>query len=205
MNYLAHLFLAEDRPESIIGNLLGDFLQGVSKEQYSIAIQQGIELHRKVDAYTDSHPIVKEAKQLISVVRRRFAGILIDVFYDHFLARDWQNYSSVTLDDFSQKVYAILSQHQSILPDRLKYALPQMLQQDWLNNYQYVSGIELTLNRMAHRVNRQGQILASGIEELTAHYQELDRSFQAFFPELVGYVKTTRSHLKYPDRMEVGK
>ncbi|OWY66529.1 ACP phosphodiesterase [cyanobacterium TDX16] len=205
MNYLAHLFLADDRPESIIGNLLGDFLQGISKDRYSIAIQQGIELHRKVDAYTDSHLIVKEAKQLVSASRRKFAGILLDVFYDHFLARYWQNYSSVTLDEFSQKVYVILSQNQSILPDRLKRALPQMIQQDWLNKYQYISGIEVTLNRMAHRVSRQGEILASGIEELTAHYQELDRSFQSFFPELIGYVKTTRSHLKYPDRMEVGK
>lgn len=205
MNYLAHLFLADSTPESIIGNLLGDFLQGISQEQYSIAIQQGIELHRKVDAYTDSHPTFKEAKQLISVSRRRFAGILVDIFYDHFLARNWQNYSSITLDNFSQKVYAILSQHQVILPDRLQRALPHMIQQDWLNKYQYISGIELTLNRMACRVNRQGEILASGIEELTAHYQELDRSFQSFFPELVRYVKTTRSHLKYPDRMEVGK
>jgi len=189
MNYLAHLFLADNTPESLIGNLLGDFLKGVNKERYSIAIQQGIELHRKVDAYTDSHPIVKEAKKLVSVTRRRFAGILVDVFYDHFLARYWQNYSSLTLDDFSQKVYAILSQHQSILPDRLRCALPQMIQQDWLNKYQYISGIEVTLNCMARRANKQGHILAGGVEELKAHYQELDGSFQAFFPELVRYAK----------------
>ncbi len=192
MNYLAHLFLADPTPESLIGNLLGDFLKGIDKEQYSIAIQQGIALHRKVDVYTDSHPIVKEAKQLISVARRRFSGILIDIFYDHFLAKYWGNYSLVTLDRFSQKVYAVLSQHQLILPDRLRIAVPQMIQQDWLNKYQYMSGIELTLNRMAVRVRNKGYVLAGGIEELRSSYQELDWSFQKFFPELIEYVRLQR-------------
>jgi acyl carrier protein phosphodiesterase len=192
MNYLAHLFLADPTPESLIGNLLGDFLKGVDKEQYSIAIQQGILLHRKVDAYTDSHPIVRKAKQLVSVARRRFSGILIDIFYDHFLAKNWEIYSSVTLNDFSQKVYAVLLQHQMILPDRLRVAVPQMIQQDWLNKYQYMSGIELTLDCMAHRVRNKGYVLAGGIEELRASYQELDWSFQAFFPELIEYVKLQR-------------
>jgi acyl carrier protein phosphodiesterase len=192
MNYLAHLFLAEPTPESLIGNLLGDFLKGVDKEQYSIAIRQGIELHRKVDAYTDSHPVVRESKQLISVARRRFAGILLDIFYDHFLAKYWGAYSSITLSDFNQKVYAILSQYQLILPDRLRVALPQMIQQDWLNQYQYISGIELTLNRMAVRVSHKGYVLAGGIEELKSSYQELDWSFQTFFPELIEYVRLQR-------------
>ena len=192
MNYLAHLFLAEHTPESLLGNLLGDFLQGISKDRYSIAIQQGILLHRKVDAYTDSHPIVRETKQLVSVARRRFSGILVDIFYDHFLAKYWGKYSSVSLNSFSQKVYVTLTQHQLILPDRLRQALLQMIQQDWLNKYQYMSGIELTLNRMAHRVKKQGQILTGGIEELRSSYQELEWSFQTFFPELIEYVKLQR-------------
>lgn len=87
MNYLAHLFLADDTPESLLGNLLGDFMKGVVKEQFSNSIQQGIELHRKIDSYTDSHPVVRNAKHLISLERRRYAGVLLDVFYDHFLAK----------------------------------------------------------------------------------------------------------------------
>lgn len=108
MNYLAHLFLAKDTPESILGNLLGDFAKGEAKKQYSTAIQQGIELHQQVDIYTDTHRIVREAKRPISLERKRYAGILIDVFYDHFLAKHWMKYSSIPLQYFTQKVYTLL-------------------------------------------------------------------------------------------------
>lgn len=189
MNYLAHLFLADDTPESLLGNLLGDFMKGVVKEQFSNSIQQGIELHRKIDSYTDSHPVVRNAKHLISLERRRYAGVLLDVFYDHFLAKYWTNYSSITLQDFSQKVYNILWENQSILPDKLRLAVPKIIEQDWLNSYQEISGIELALNRLAHRA-KKGNALAGGVEDLNAHYQEIDYSFKNFFPDLIIYVKS---------------
>jgi acyl carrier protein phosphodiesterase len=189
VNYLAHLFLADDTPESLIGNLLGDFLKGLDREQYSISIQQGIKLHLKVDAYTDSHQIVREAKQLISLKRRRYAGVLIDVFYDHFLAKHWTNYSSIKLKSFTQRVYAVLWQNQLILPDRIRKFLPRMIEQDWLVSYQEMSGTEHALNRLAQRA-KNGNVFAGSVEELKAHYQELDLSFQIFFPELVNYVKS---------------
>ncbi len=189
MNYLAHLFLADDTPESLLGNLLGDFMKGAVKEQFSNSIQQGIELHRKIDSYTDSHPVVRNAKHLISLERRRYAGVLLDVFYDHFLAKYWMNYSSITLKDFSKKVYNILWQNQSILPDKLRLAVPKIIEQDWLNSYQEISGIELALNRLARRA-KNGNALAEGIEELNAHYQEIDYSFKNFFPDLIIYVKS---------------
>ena len=189
MNYLAHLFLAEDTPESLIGNLLGDFMKGVVKEQFSNSIQQGIELHRKIDSYTDSHPVVRNAKHLISLERRRYAGVLLDVFYDHFIAKYWMNYSSITLKDFSKKVYNILWENQLILPERLRLAVPKIIEQDWLNSYQEISGIELAVNRLARRA-KNGNVLAGGVEELKAHYQEIDYSFQNFFPDLVIYVKS---------------
>lgn len=193
MNYLAHLFLADDTPESLIGNLLGDFMKGAVKEQFSNSIQQGIELHRKVDLYTDSHPVVRQTKQLISVTRRRYAGVLLDVFYDHFLAKYWTNYSSITLKDFSKKVYNILWENQSILPERLRQAVPQIIQQDWLNSYQETSGIDLAVNRLAQRA-KKGNPLFCGVEELKTHYQEIDYSFKTFFPDLVIYVKSQTSN-----------
>jgi acyl carrier protein phosphodiesterase len=189
MNYLAHLFLADDTPESLLGNLLGDFMKGVVKEQFSNSIQQGIELHRKIDSYTDSHPVVRNAKHLISLERRRYAGVLLDVFYDHFLAKYWRNYSSITLKDFSQKVYNILWENQSILPDKLRLAVPKIIEQDWFNSYQEISGIELALNRLARRA-KKGNALAGGVEDLKAHYQEIDYSFKNFFPDLIIYVKS---------------
>lgn len=188
VNYLAHLYLAKDNPESLIGNLLGDFLKGVDQKQFSVDIQQGIELHYKIDAYTDSHPMFREAKRLISPERRRYAGVLIDVFYDHFLAKDWKNYSSMTLKSFSQKVYVVLWQNQLILPDKLRQALPNMIEQDWLVSYQDIGGIEHALNRLAQRA-KKGSLLIGSVEELKAHYGELYLSFQIFFPELVSYVR----------------
>ncbi len=192
MNYLAHLYLANDTPESLIGNLLGDFLKGVDKKQYSIYIQQGIELHYKIDAYTDSHPIFREAKRLISTERRKYAGVLIDVFYDHFLAKHWTSYSSMSLKGFSQKVYAVLWNNQSLLPDTIRKVLPHMIEQDWLVSYQEIGGIEHALNRLAQRA-KKGNLLIGSVEELKAHYEELYLSFKIFFPELVSYVKEQSS------------
>ena len=164
-------------------------MKGVVKEQFSSSIQQGIELHRKIDSYTDSHPVVRNAKHLISLERRRYAGVLLDVFYDHFIAKYWMNYSSITLKDFSKKVYNILWENQLILPERLRLAVPKIIEQDWLNSYQEISGIELAVNRLARRA-KNGNVLAGGVEELKAHYQEIDYSFQNFFPDLVIYVKS---------------
>lgn len=191
MNYLAHLFLADDTPESLIGNLLGDFVKGSAKNQYSHFIQEGIELHRKVDSYTDSHQIVRNTKQIVSLPRRRYAGILIDMFYDHFLATHWQDYNQTTLKSFTQRVYAILLQHQTILPDKLRKILPLIVGQDLLGSYQEIDGIEQALKRIAPRL-RNGEIFASGIEELQAHYKEFDISFQVFFPDLIRYVRAQK-------------
>ena len=188
MNYLAHLFLAEDTPESILGNLLGDFAKGAAKEQYSTAIQHGIELHRKVDNYTDTHPIVREAKRSISSERKRYAGILIDVFYDHFLAKHWMKYSSIPLQYFTQKVYTLLLQQQNVLPDTLRQILPTMIQQDWLTSYQQISGVEAAIARIARRLKR-GEPLVNGVEELKVHYQEFELGFEIFFPELISSVE----------------
>src|SRR6476469_1163611 len=109
MNYLAHLYLADNSPESILGNLLGDFVKcQAAFNIYPIAIKKGIQLHRQVDAYTDSHAVVRESKKLISNINKRYAGIIIDVFYDHFLAKNWLTYSSIPLNEFAANVYAIL-------------------------------------------------------------------------------------------------
>src|SRR6476661_6124760 len=117
MNYLAHLFLSEGTPESLIGNLLGDFVKGTPVNLYPEEIRKGIDLHRKVDSYTDSHAIVRSSKSLVCADRRRFAGVLIDVFYDHFLAKNWLEYSEIPLRDFSRHVYKILQDNRDILPE----------------------------------------------------------------------------------------
>lgn len=191
MNYLAHLYLADDSPESIVGNLLGDFLKGHGTENYCDEIKKGIRLHKKVDTYTDLHPIVRESKRLISPVNRRYAGILVDVFYDHFLAKNWLKYSSVSLHSFTVKVYDILQSYQAILPDSLKRGLPHIIKRNLLMSYAEVSGISFALQRLSLRLKRENN-LGRAVEELTANYECLEFNFGLFFPELIDYVKTLR-------------
>lgn len=188
MNYLAHLFLSEGTPESLIGNLLGDFVKGTAVNLYPEEIRKGIDLHRKVDSYTDSHPIVRSSKSLVFADRRRFAGVLIDVFYDHFLAKNWREYSEIPLRDFSRGVYKILQDSRDILPESLKQVIPIIIARDLLCSYQEIGGIDIALNRMSLRIKRTNN-LAGGVEDLTANYQQLESDFRAFFPELINYAK----------------
>jgi acyl carrier protein phosphodiesterase len=192
MNYLAHLFLADPTPELLIGNLLGDFRTGVPLDRYSPLIRQGIEDHLKIDAFTDSHSIVRADKQRFSPPQRRFAGIVLDVLYDHYLAKHWQLYSPVALSDFSQGVYQVLRQHQAILPIKLQQALPEMIQHNWLCSYADLGTIEYVLTRMAKRFKRPTPIAASYSEILT-HYHVFEQGFLAFFPDLIAHTQTSRS------------
>ena len=191
MNYLAHLYLADESPESLLGNLMGDFVKGSLGNRYSQEIRQGIITHRKVDAYTDSHPIVLSSKRLVSVERRRFSGIIVDVCYDHFLARHWLDYSNVELSDFIVRVYAYLQhrlQYQEILPDKLQSVIPQMIDEDWLGSYQYIAGIDAVFNRIAKRLSKKnGYRLTGAVEDLVLNYDNLENDFLTFFPDLINY------------------
>ncbi|MEA5597676.1 ACP phosphodiesterase [Rivularia sp. UHCC 0363] len=191
MNYLAHLFLSEGTTESLIGNLLGDFVKG-SIDIYSQGIIKGIYLHRKIDTYTDSHPVFRSSKRLISVNRSRFSGIMIDVFYDHFLAKSWLDYSSISLSDFTNNVYQVLQQSKSILPERLKRILPDMITYDWLGSYKENSTIDQAINEISRRIKRKNN-LSGGVEELFLNYQQLQTDFSKFFPELIDYTLTVSS------------
>jgi acyl carrier protein phosphodiesterase len=187
MNYLAHLFLAEPTPEALIGNLLGDFRTGVALDCYPIAIRRGIETHLRIDAFTDGHGVVKASKQYFSPPLRRFAGIILDILYDHYLAKHWQTYSNVSLPDFSRHIYQLLSTHRELLPIKLQHALPDMIANDWLCSYVELAGLQYTLERTARRFKRSTPI-AQGYDEILEHYDALEQGFQRFFPELVMYV-----------------
>src|ERR1051325_97312 len=192
MNYLAHLFLAEDDPESLLGNLLGDFVKGAKKDDYPDSIRRGIELHRKVDRYTDGHSVVRSSLRLISPSRRRYAGVLVDIFYDHLLAKNWQAYSPIPLANFSQKVYRVLEDDREVLPERLQNMLPYLIGEDWLTSYRGTAAVDRALNRIAKRFaarfNRENT-LSNAVEELEANYEQLGNDFHRFFPDLIEYVK----------------
>ncbi|WP_414619505.1 ACP phosphodiesterase [Calothrix sp. CCY 0018] len=192
MNYLAHLLLSDGTAESLIGNLLGDFVKGSIENIYPHEIIKGIYLHRKIDCFTDSHPIFRSSKRLISLNRRKFSGMMIDVFYDHFLAKNWSNYSSTSLADFTNHVYQVLQENKNILPERLNSILPDMIAYDWLASYRETSTINRAINGLSRRIKSKNN-LVGGVEELFLNYQQLQTDFSIFFPELIDYTLTVNS------------
>jgi acyl carrier protein phosphodiesterase len=193
MNYLAHLYLSEDSEESIFGSIVADFVKGPLVDQYPRGILTAINTHRKVDAFTDAHEMVLNSRKLFSSKRRRFAGIIIDVVFDHFLAKNWSAYSKMELDTFISKSYSILKTYRKLLPGDLKFAVPKMIEEDWLGSYRYLDAIGVTLDRISKRMERRfnrGNNMHGAIEEVKSSYDELEANFESFFPQLISYVES---------------
>ena len=197
MNWLAHLLLAEPNPEARLGNLLGDLVKGKQRQTLNVNLQRGLECHQAIDIFTDKHPTVKCSKQRIDPEYRRFAGILIDVFYDYILATNWQDYSNIPLTEFTSIVYTSWSDHLSNLPLYPQGVIRRLIAEDWLSSYSTLEGIELTLARISYRLNRRSKRnydLTPTIAQLTYNYLLLEQDFQQFFPQLQLYVDDWHSN-----------
>ena len=187
MNWLAHLRLSPADPLLRLGNLCGDFVRGTDPATLHPDLQRGIAQHRAIDRFVDAHPIVRTSRERLDPGARRFAGVLVDVFYDHFLARDWHRHGDGgPLAAFAAGVHDDLERHRTLLPPRLVSALPWLKAQGWLAGYAQVDGIDAVVRRMAGRLSRPSP-LADGAAELRAHYDALDIDFAAFWPELVAF------------------
>jgi acyl carrier protein phosphodiesterase len=206
MNYLAHAFLSRSSPELLIGGLLGDFVKGALGERYPPDVRAGILLHRAIDRYTDAHATVRASCARISPARRRFAAILVDVFYDHFLARHWLRYSEQPLADFTRQVYATLLPELASYPDRLQHILPRMAAEDWLASYVEIESVDAALHGIARRFQRylRATVLADGVLELLDNYLALEQHFLAFFPELLDFVEAELHNLHAPTLRQFG-
>lgn len=190
MNYLAHLRLAPDEPLLRLGNLLGDFARGVDVAALPEPLRRGIAQHRAIDRFTDAHPVFRRSRQRLPPALRRFGGVLVDVYYDHFLARHWSRFGDGRgLEDFTQAVYGELQQHDAWLPPQLQQAAPLMRRQDWLAGYRELANIDVTLQRMSRRLRRDNP-LGQGGEELRRHYDGLQDDFVAFFPDALAHAQT---------------
>ncbi len=190
MNYLAHLLLADDSDASRIGNLLGDFTRGAITDlehQFPAEVIRGIRMHRAVDRFTDSHEVFRSARELLAPERRRFAGIVVDIIYDHFLCIHWQDYCEVPLEEFIRSVYRALDENPEWHAGRLKKAFPMMRDEDWLARYATIDGIENTLQRVSRRSPRVGAI-ADGIDDLRENYDAFELLFLDFMPDLLAFV-----------------
>jgi acyl carrier protein phosphodiesterase len=186
MNHLAHLALADGSPESILGNLLGDFAKGGPEGRFAPAVVRGIRLHRAVDGFTDSHPVVCRAIRRLPAQHRRFAGIAIDMAFDHFLAARWERDAP---EDFRRRrthAYAVLTARYSDLPPRLQRILPSLRDDDWLGSYARFQGMAFALERMSRRLSRENP-LASLADDIGTHYDALRSDFDAFWPEVTAF------------------
>lgn len=188
MNYLAHLFLAEDSAESLIGNLAADFVKGPLRDQFTPGIREGIRQHRRIDAFTDTHPQVAAFRRVLIPEHGHYARVISDVFFDHFLAINWQRYSRESLQSFLERIYAVIDPHASSLPDRLRFVYSRMRDEQWLLSYAEVEGVRITLTNMSKRLSRRPH-LETATHHLVDSRAELERRFHDFFPDVVAFAR----------------
>ena len=183
MNLLAHLYLSDNNTDIMIGNFIADHIKGNKFSQFPDDIQKGIKLHREIDTFTDTHEVVRKSKRRLHQRYRHYDGVIIDIFYDHFLAKNWRNYSAIPLNVYVQSVYKLLEQNLNILPEKTQEMFPYLVKYNWLYNYQFAQGIQEVLNGMNKRTQGKSQMnLAS--EDLLLHYQEFEDDFTLFFEDL---------------------
>ncbi|VVQ27274.1 Acyl carrier protein phosphodiesterase [Pseudomonas fluorescens] len=187
MNYLAHLHLGGQRPGQLLGSLYGDFVKGRLQGQFDPEIEAAIQLHRSIDVFTDRHPLVDVSLSRFSMTRRRYAGIVLDVFFDHCLARDWTLYADQPLEQFTSGVYRVLSA-EAKLPERLAQIAPHMVANDWLGSYREFAVLEQVLRGISRRLTRPEE-LAAAMQELRVLYEPLSDDFRLFYPQLQDFAR----------------
>lgn len=186
MNFLAHVFLANAQPSAIVGQLCGDFVRGSKLEGFNRPVQAAIRHHRSLDSFTDKHPVNINARTLFTAPHRRYAGIIVDVAYDYFLANDWNQYSEIPLQQYVDLVHESLASHESMLPENLKRFAPILRSEKILENNLHRSHIDLTLRRLSQR-RKSMQPLATAAPSLWQNEAALKQAFDTFFPELVAF------------------
>ena len=189
MNFLAHIYLSGDNDLIKIGNFMADGIRGRQYEKYPLEIQKGIILHRAIDTFTDAHPIFRQSTKRLHQNYHHYAGVIVDVFYDHFLAKNWNTYSDERLEDFVARFYQSLSDNKSVLSERTLMVMPYMFEQNWLVSYQTVEGINRILTQMDRRTKNLSK-MRFATNELSEFYSEFENEFTKFFEELITYSNT---------------
>lgn len=191
LNYLAHLYLADDDTGSRVGNLLPDLHRGRLPEGLSPAVLAGVDRHRRVDAFTDHHPVFERSRARLRHRHGRYSGVLVDVLYDHALAVQWSDYHAQPLPTFIAESYQRMNSYDGLVPPRVRAIIRMMSAEDWLGNYVSIEGIERTLQRMSARLrerfNREVD-LASATQDLRKYYESFLADFNEFFPQLLLHV-----------------
>lgn len=195
MNFLGHLYLSGKSDEIKIGNFIGDWVKGTPKNwslNFTEDIRKGIILHRNIDTFTDKNPIVKQSAFRLKEEYGRYSGVIIDIFYDHFIAKNWQKYSKENFFSYTQNFYQLLLKYQNILPEKVQEIIPKMITAKRLESYATIEGINNALKRMSEYTslpNKNG----FAIDILQKYYSEFETEFETFFEQIILYVKDSFS------------
>jgi acyl carrier protein phosphodiesterase len=188
MNFLAHIYLSGKNDHLKIGNFMADGIHGKNFDEFPLDVQKGIRLHREIDYFTDFHPIFRQSKHRLHQRYGHYSGVIIDIFYDHFLAKNFSRYSDQSLEDFSANFYKLLDENFEILTPRFKMILPTLKEENWLVLYATIEGISNILYNMDRRTRLKSKMQFS-VEELTSFYSEFEIEFTLFFVEMEEFVK----------------
>jgi acyl carrier protein phosphodiesterase len=188
LNFLAHTYLSGNDDDLKIGNFLGDFVKGrlnkISHAQYAKGVVNGMSLHREIDFFTDSHPIVRQSIDRLQPKYHKFSGIVVDMFYDHVLAKNFQQYSEITLSEYSQAFYQLLEKRKDEIPDAMERMVNSMVKRNWFLSYETYEGIEWALTGISKRLSFKSDI-ENATEDLRRDYDLYEAEFRMFFPELI--------------------
>ena len=183
MNFLAHIYLSGENDLLKIGNFMADSIRGNSYLNYPEELKNGILLHRAIDTFTDAHPIYRKSKHRLHEKYGHYSGVIMDILYDHFLAKNWSTYSDENLEDYAQNFYKLLQENYAILTDKTKAMLPYMIARNWLVSYATIAGIEMILFQMDYKTKHRAN-MQEAIVELLAFYPHMENEFTLFFEEL---------------------
>lgn len=188
MNFLAHTYLSGNNEEIIVGNFMGDYVKGRNYLLFPEQVKTGILIHRDIDSFTDMHLITSRAKQRVAPRYHKYAGIIIDIFYDHFLASLWDEYSDLPLQDYVSRTYDLLKRNYKVLPEAIKRWFPTFLENNWMMAYRGVDGIELVLERMSANTSLPNHA-AYATDVLKEQYSVFEEDFREFFPLIVAFLE----------------
>lgn len=184
MNFLAHIYLSGDNDLIKIGNFMADGIRGKQYENYPLEIQKGIILHRAIDTFTDAHPIFRQSTKRLHNNYHHYAGVIVDILYDHFLAKNWNKYSDEKLEDFVEQFYKSLHDNNNVLSERAIRIMPILIEENWLVSYLTIDGIKHILTQMDRRTKNQSK-MQFATQELLEFYTEFEDEFTQFFNELI--------------------
>lgn len=188
MNYLAHLYLAGEEEELIVGNFIADSVKGSHYKKYSERVAQGIMMHRAIDFFSDKHPVYLKSAHRLSDRHGKFSGVIIDMFYDYILASNWEKFSDISLKDFSEKAYKILQGHTAVMPEKSRIILHYMSKHNWLLSYKDTEGIKRALNGLSQRMKYYHPMHES-VVLLEKDKDSFLTDFMEFFPLLQEHIK----------------